>query len=219
MISSGEGIRVIQGTLNDKEVCIKYYKSEKRDIGYEISIYEYLDTLGVNLPWYSTEFYVLDHKVLVIEKLEKLSSHDDEYQMAHDIVSQLRKVKCRGVHSDIKPSNIMKKEGQYTLIDFGGFTREKLEHGYRRWVWTEQWTSQRMHEKKQITTPKHDLVELCFSIKHIQNLKSGKKSDDKNTKSGFSGRLLKFHERVMKINPKHVKDEDYLDLLDILNIA
>lgn len=221
IIKTGKHAVVIEGVMGKKPVIVKHYQSAKRDIKYEIKIYQKLKDMECKIPWFSTCYYIWNTPILVLEKLMLLTASDNEYKVGIAIIKQLWYVHQIGVHSDIKPQNIMKRkldngEYEYLLIDYGGVTLEKLGHGYRRWVWSPKWTSQTAHEPKQITTAKNDFIELGYTMKAIQNWKKTEKSDDGQFKKDFTGVLKDYMDRVERIDIHDIKKKDYVDLLRIL---
>lgn len=216
-ITHGRYVYVIQGKLDGEiPVVVKWYQSNRRDTLYEISIYKRLRKMGCDTPWFSSSYRFWEAPVLVMEKLHPLSKDDNEFVVASEIMQQLTYLHQFGVHNDIKPNNIMKRisrgKAKYFLIDHGGVATVRLSYGYKRWIWSPKWTSQKMHAPNQVTTAKNDFLELAYTMKTIQNWRTG---DDK-IRSGFSGRLAKFVERVEKINPRDITEKDYTDLMKIL---
>ena len=65
------------------------------------------------LPWISSSFKLLDKPVLVMEKLLSLGEDDDEFQMAIDVIDQLRYLHQFAVHNDIKPGKYHEKVCQW----------------------------------------------------------------------------------------------------------
>jgi hypothetical protein len=195
------------------ELVIKWYQSEKRDVTFESSIYKNLSESGCPLPYFSTSFMYWNQPVLVIEKLEEIGFEDDERLIGVHVIFQLFYVHKLGVHCDIKPQNIMKKNTkgkvQYYLIDFGGLATERYQGGYRRWLWSPKWTSQKPHKKNQIVYPKHDFIELAFTLNYIKT----RGSDD--FKSKFKGRMLRFVKYLKTMN-NIPEPEDYSNLIEIL---
>lgn len=221
VIKSGRHVNIIEGSLKNLQVIIKWYESSKRNTQYEIDIYERLKELGCNLPWFSGKFKYWGHTVLVLEKLIPLTQYDDECKIGAHVIDQLRYLHTFGIHCDMKPGNIMKRtrtgKPEYLLIDYGGVALDRLSYGYRRWIWTPRWTSQKQHESNQITTAKHDFIELGYTMKTIQNWRERKDHSDGEFKKGFTGRLDKYMKRVFEINPRHITSKDYDDLIKILS--
>lgn len=210
LLKEGKHARVIEGRdSKGKVVIVKWYSSEKRDTCFESGIYEKLREDQCTLPWFSTDYYFWNTKVLVLEKLKKLDATDDEFELALQLLPQLKKLHVFGVHCDIKPLNIMKKKknGQtiYLLIDFGGIAYERFEHGFRRWLWSPSWTSQESHTKNQATTMKADFVELGYTMKYLQNLRKKRKKDE--VRSGFRGKLKRYMDYVIDINEKNIPED------------
>jgi hypothetical protein len=195
------------------ELVIKWYQSEKRDVTFESGIYKKLSEMGCPLPYFSTNFMYWNQPVLVIEKLEEIGFDDDEKLVGVHVIFQLFYIHKLGVHCDIKPQNIMKKrtkkETHYYLIDFGGLATEKFHDGYRRWLWSPKWSSQKPHKKNQIVYPKHDLIELAFTLNYIKT----KGSDD--FRNNFKGKLLRFVKYLRNMN-NTPESKDYRNLIEIL---
>ena len=146
-----------------------------------------------------------------MEKLQKLNSSDDPYMVGAHVIRQLQFLHTFGVHCDIKPGNIMKKGSLYYLIDYGGVAKEKMGGGYRRWIWTPKWTSQRSHQKQQVCTAYNDFVELGFTMRHIQIWKKEEETCDVNKReirTAFGGRLADYMRQVEKYG-RHPPKECY----------
>jgi serine/threonine protein kinase len=224
ILKSGDHVRVIEGDLEGYPVIVKWYQSRKRDITYESSIYQRLrDMRCPLLPWFSTSYRFFEDPVLVIEKLKPLDHTDDEYQLGIQVLEQLRYIHQFGVHCDIKPHNIMKRivgdKVLYFLIDHGGVSTDKLGYGYRRWLWSPAWTSQRSHVDNQITTYKNDLIELGYTMKGIQNLRLyHKRFGQYRRVDRYTGKLREYINCVMELDPKsQPSDNIYNRLIHILN--
>jgi serine/threonine protein kinase len=195
------------------EVVVKWYKSERHSIDFESSIYRRLSQLYCPLPFFSTKFKFWNEDVLVIEKLTPIDMNDNPYDIGIHIIYQLFFLHKFGVHCDIKPQNIMKKykngNPQYFLIDFGGVAIESLNDGFRRWLWSPKWTSQKPHQKNQVVYPIHDLIELGFTMNYI------KTKGSENFKKNFKGVLLKYMKYIRNIN-SYPETQDYINMIDIL---
>lgn len=219
-------------------VILKWYKSSKRDTEYEVQVYAKLRDLKCKIPWMSTSYMLWKTPVLIMEPLEPISGHDDVWEMGAQCIQQLRIVHKIGVHNDLKPGNIMKRrfteksergvdrgDWEFLVIDYGGLTSEKAKDGvgYIRHVWTPKFTSQKRHEKNQVTYERHDLIELGFTIKGLLNEriegKDTKKNKRKNplpVRDGFIGRLFDYMHRVAEIDERNIKSKDYEDLILVL---
>jgi hypothetical protein len=216
-IAQGRHVYVIAGKLdNEIPVVVKWYQSNRRDTLYEISIYKRLRKMGCETPWFSSSYRFWDFPVLVMEKLFSVTKDDDEFELSIQIIRQLTYLHQFGVHCDIKPQNIMirRVEGKpkYLLIDHGGVATQKLQYGFRRFIWSPRYSLQRLHEANQVTTAKNDFLELGVCMKAIQNMRTG----DKKVKSGFTGKLKKYMDRCELINDRDIKPQDYEDLIKIL---
>lgn len=228
-LKNGKRVRVIEGRLcfpgNNKRcnmpVVVKWYQSDKRDITHEMGMYTRLKELGCDIPWFSQRFCFWQEPVLVIEKLEALSLDDDENELGVDVIRQLKFIHRFGVHCDLKPGNIMKKtqagRKKFYVIDYGGVATTPLRDGYARWLWTPRWTSQKKHEKNQVTYPKNDLIELGYTMRDMQiDHDHGRAVKDKDPRSGFHGRLKKFMKKL-ESTPNYPTEKDYDSLISILS--
>jgi len=224
-VKDSDSVRVVEGILEGKPVVVKSILSKKHAIQDEMANYSRLKKAGCPVPWFSTKFYFWGQPVLVLEKLEPLGPYDNEYSLGIQILRQLRYVHRFGCHSDIKPQNIMKRvhdrrsnrNTEYFLIDYGGVADEPLKKGYRRWIWTRKWTCQEPHASGQVITSMHDFIELGYVMKAIQNWreqppKKGNKRIDGNFRTGYTGRLRKYMNRVVD---DHITD--HRALMDILS--
>ena len=217
-LTIGSHVFVLMGKLNDTlPVVIKWYQSHRRDTSYEVGIYTKLRHAKLNMPWFSSTYRFWNSPVLVMERLHPLGPEDDEFKVGIEVLKQLVTVHTIGIHNDIKPGNVMKrvKNGQpiYFIIDYGGIATEKYKHGYRRWIWSPKWACQRPHAKNQVTTPKHDFIELGYTMKTMQNWRT----KDTRIRGGFTGKLARYMDRVALIDEMNIQSTDYDDLIKILS--
>lgn len=230
-------------------VIIKYYRHGSEDITRELKIYRELRNRKVPTPWFSTGFFLWNSRVLILEPMLEVKKEHNEFELGLDVLQQMEAFhKCGIVHNDIKPLNIMVKDPsikvsgdsitaagdsggfKFRVIDHGGDATDRLKHGYRRRIWTPKWCCQKKGQKHQVTTPKHDLIELGFTMKTMQCWRKGlKQIRDKKTKkyvydpyrNYFYGSLKKYMDRVDKIDEtkRHLPSKDYEDLAEILTEA
>lgn len=219
-ISIGKHVFVIAGLLdNDQNIpmVLKWYKSGSRDTSFEVEQYAKLRGLNCPLPWFSSTYEFWGSPVLVIEKLESLGPEDDEFKVGIEVIKQLLYVHQIGIHNDIKPGNVMKRmengKAKYFIIDYGGVATKRLGHGYQRWIWSPKWTCQDPHEERQITTPKHDFIELGYTMKTLQNWTT----KDTAIRENFSGKLLKYMNCVNVMDERNITKQDYKNLITILD--
>lgn len=233
--NSENKLRLYSGRdMNGKEVIIKAYQTYKRDTSYECSIYK---KLGMPCPILSVDYKMWGLPVLVMERLYQLSETDDPYNVGIGVLRQLKNVFKYGVHSDIKPANIMKKmvDGrmEYHLIDYGGMTMERMDTGYRRFTHTKYFVSQSKRGQKMkkakgpnVVHPWNDLKELGYTMKglqldikkisYVEKDSKGNKID--NVRNDFKGRLGKYMKYIDRMDEvKEVSDEEIDILISILS--
>jgi serine/threonine protein kinase len=173
-LSLNETRNVYLGKDKQNYFVIKWLSHEKKSIKYEMSVLELLKKNNVKLCAFNTEYMFWDEPILCMEKLTKLDGSEDEIVIGRQILKILKKIHNFGVHSDIKPDNVMKKNNDFFLIDFGGFSMTKLKHGYHRKCWSNNWASQK-RQHGQVTTYKNDLIELTYTLNAIYLSKTKKK--------------------------------------------
>lgn len=190
-------------------LVVKWFRNQDMDVTFEMGLYTRLKLLGCPLPYFSCSYRFWKDKVLLMEELQSLDEEDNPYQIGICVLEQLSYLHTFAVHSDIKPNNIMRKSKKYYLIDFGGVALERLEYGYKRWNWSEKWTSQKMYVKNQVTTYKNDLIELGYTLNHLE----GKE----DARTGFTEKLAEYMNEVRKLDPEtQPGDELYAYLKSIL---
>lgn len=249
IIAKGERVRLIKGVLHgpngdDYPVVVKWYKSPSKDTSFEINMYRELRKRKCPIAWISSGFFLHTSRVLVMEPLLPVTAEDNEFEMMIEVIGQLRYLHQFGVHSDLKPGNIMKRnpdsklpgdeltmcpagrKSKYLVIDYGGVSWKRLGWGYKRFCHTPRACMQPMHERNQITSGKYDLLELGVTAKWIQTWRTGEKQVGRvgdteryrvdPYRSGFKGKLARYMDRAKKIDEKAVKEQDYEDLLTIL---
>lgn len=214
VIASGRNVILFEGKRKrvGDDLVIKWYQSEKKDTNYEVSIYEKLQSMNAKLPFFISGYYFWETPVLVLEKLDPVDTKADEIEMGIQILDQLKTVHKLCIHNDIKPGNIMRKGNIYYLIDYGGVTTERLGWGFRRRVWSPKWTCQKIHEPNQVTGPKHDFIELGYTMQYLSDSRAGIKFK----RGRYSGKIRNYMEEVKKITSNNVKKEDYDRLISIL---
>jgi hypothetical protein len=116
------------------------------------------------------------------------------------------------------------KEGKYVMIDFGGIAYSRLSYGWKRSIWSPFWCSQPIRGKNQVTTAKNDFLELGYTMKTLENNRNGvykrvrygeRKLDPIRT--GFSGKLKRYMDRVELIDERNIREQDYKDIQEILH--
>lgn len=158
------------------------------------------------------------YRCLVMDPLEKISYDDRKtyIKVGVDMLDILSVFHNFGCHSDIKPDNIMKKNNHYYLIDMGGITTNRLEYGFRRKIWSPNYTCQ---ERKSgvITTAKHDLIELAYTLNIIyrrcHNITCKKKDYRKMVEKT---KVSLFYRYITKIDKENISPQIYEDLKRIL---
>lgn len=212
--------------INEQQpVIVKYYRKGEKDVKEESSYYAKMREAGAELPWCSTTFTLFGQPILVLEKLEPLCKEDNEFQMGTDILTQLQILHKRvgTCHSDLKLGNVMKISGvnRYSVIDFGGCPRERSGKGWLRRCHTPLVTSQKRGLHGQIMTEWHDLMELCYTMKMIQNLRDKRtacQKDDKTdyVRTGFEGLLKTCVDFVKSLDKYSIQDTHYDHFRSIL---
>ena len=218
LIKMEDNVAVLKGITNGgMSVIVKWFGSPKRTTEYELNVYKKLQKMKCPLPEFCLTCYFWNTRVLVMEVLEPLEDYDDEFRMGREVLDQLRYLHKFAVHNGLKPDNVMKKKidgiYQYFLIDYGGVAQEKFRYGYKRWLWSPHWTCQPKRTPNQVTTPKHDFIELGYTMKAIQNLRTGK--DD--VRSHYKGKLKDYMYAVESMDARRIKDSDYDSLISILS--
>lgn len=192
-------VRLVVGTLHnpvdddkksEQKVILKWHQSSRRDTRAEVWAYKKLRNLKCRVPWFSSSYMLWKTPVLIIEPLEKISGEDNLFEMMAQITQQLKIVHKIGVHSDIKPGNIMKgRFGQtysevergvdqgdwaFFLIDYGGLATEKTNPKDKPWLywrhtWTKHYAAMNRRQEDQRFHWVYDLLELVFTVKGLQN--------------------------------------------------
>jgi hypothetical protein len=209
---------VLEGIYEGNPIIVKHYEPDDIDITYEIDIYNKLRNIGCKIPIFNDQFMVLDKRVLALEKLEKLDKNDNIYKIGMHVVSQLSYLHTFAIHNDIKPDNIMKKiideKPYYYLIDYGGVATSKLCCGYKRRIWSPKWTCQERGMHNQVTHPKHDFIELGYTLNFIH--KGFDNNSFKNICKTHLGKYDEFVKSLGKHNDKHYnKAIDYKMVINI----
>jgi len=197
-----KNIFILNGTLfksgNKKFDIIVKMNKNKGYVEREIEIYNFLRSNNVPLLWFSTSFKLIKENILVMEKLYSVvESGAEPKDIAIDIIDQLSHIHKFGIHSDIKPDNIMGRKHEnkvfvkssgndynYLLIDFGGMSMTKHEDGYLRICHTGKFTSQKPINNI-LSYPKNDLIELGYTLSYLYWKKSGVNEKFMNFKTNF----------------------------------
>jgi hypothetical protein len=223
LITNSDNVCLVKGLMlpGNSPVVVKMYQGSKKDTSYEVSIYKKIrKTLNIPRVWFSSSFYFWGVNVLVMERLYPINGEDDEYEITRQIIPQMKELHKLGCHNDIKIQNIMKRgiinndntiSIEYLIIDFGGFTTEKLKDGFKRLVWTPRTAAQKK-ESNQVTYPYYDLIEFCHAMRQVQLSRIGKKD---NVKEGFLGKLKDIYD-ICKSAEHYPSNEDYNKILKVV---
>lgn len=200
-LSINDSRHVYAGEDEKNKFVIKWISHEKKSVKYEMKVLELLKQHHVKLYAFDCGYTFWDEPVLCMEKLTKLDGSENENNVGRQILRILKKIHEFGVHCDIKPDNIMKKNNEYYLIDFGGFSIKKLKHGYHRKCWSTNWTSQD-RLPNQVTTYKNDLIELTYTLNAIRLSKQKVKYSHEDTKriSPENKKIYNYYKIVLSIN-------------------
>jgi serine/threonine protein kinase len=198
------------------KVVAKWFRFEERTVEEEYLNYEKLKSLNCPLPFFSVKYRLWNEPLLLLEYLEPLGEDEDYLALGRDVLEQLEYLHKFGVHNDIKVNNIMKRKEpkRYFLIDLGGVAKTKFKHGYLRWTWSENWTCQKIHQRDQVTTPKHDFIELGYCMNALYNLAVNKRHGD--IRKNFTGKLKEYITYVRSIREDSISKKDYIQLKRIL---
>lgn len=216
ILSQGKRVRIFlcREELQGKRVVAKWFRCQERTVEEESSNYERLKSLGCPLPFFSTRYRLWNEPLLLLEKLEPLGEKEDYLRLGREILQQLEHLHTFGVHNDIKVNNIMKRGENYLLIDYGGVATKPFLYGYLRWTWSEKWTCQKFHGKKQVTTAKHDFIELGYTMNALENLSL--EGSLGNVREGFRGKIREYMNYVRGLREESVTKQDYQQLKQIL---
>ena len=216
-------------------VIVKLYQSRRGeyDTSFEIGIYR---RLGDPSPSLGIECQLWNIPTLVMMTLNEIGAEDDAYEIGVQILPQLARLHEFTLHSDLKPCNIMKaprkqqhpagdagveKPGclpqvkwDYRLIDFGGCARDHLDYGFRRRTWSKKWTCQPCNERQTrsdiLSTPKHDLIELGFTLQALrdQSKRHAERQERRNQeKHGAAAGAGAGEKHSVFRNPPHRREE------------
>lgn len=232
-ITSDDHVCLISGFITFKDVKVpmvmKYYRSPKRTIDYEIGCYKMIAEAGCEIPWMSGSYQLLGERVMIMERLYSIDESDKPEAIGIDVLKQLKLAHKLGVHNDLKPPNIMvrrrdhevyvgerKDAFKYLIIDWGGMAREKLGAGYRRFIWNPKFTSQTKGEKNQVTGPFYDFLELGYTMGYLDGTRRGKKRFDHRKE--FTGKFKRYMDEVRKYesDPFNFPEDLYERLVSIL---
>jgi hypothetical protein len=229
-ITSGDHVCLLSGWISFADakvpaVC-KYYKSVKRTINYEMNCYKKLRDTGADVPWMTSSYMLLGEPVLIVERLNILDETDKPEQVGIDVLKQLRYLHTFGVHSDLKPGNIMCRRRdyecyvdnpetclKYLIIDHGGTAIDKLEHGYRRFTWNPKFTSQEKGARNQVTTPVNDFLELGYTMNFLSQINKMRKFDHRKD---FHGKIKNYMNIVLHLDSKNISNDIYDKLIEVL---
>ena len=210
----------------ERTVIVKLFESRdgKNNTAYEIDNYRYCGdpspTLGVNC-------YLWNVPVLVMKRMEKLTTNDDEIEVGIQILQQLAPLHRFTLHSDLKRSNIFRDPDEkingkpaYRFIDLGGCPRERKGIGYYRRTWTTGWAIPA--KKGALITPKTDLLELGHVLTVLKYCRThDSKKYPKQSKRTFSGKLKRYMQYVERIDetktPHNPYEPHYKALIQILS--
>lgn len=199
---------------NGMEVVIKW-TSDEADLDEEIQNMRLAQELGVPMFWFDYNFYFWNRRVLVMEKLEPLTTNDDPRAIARDIIPALQKLHRFAVHNDIKPENIMKKHQTYYLIDYGGIATKPKHYGWERQIWSPLWSSQ-VKEYGQVTTPKYDLIELMYTLQYLDRWTETTLPDEHSIRDVVMEPWRTGLELIRTYPEAPLTEEDYTRLLVLL---
>lgn len=208
ILSIGKNV-ILRYTINER-LIIKWFRKNSLTTSYEIDIYNKLKSLGCSLPYFSSKYRFWNDPVLILERMEELTEKDDYVKLGVHVLEQLEYLHTFGVHNDIKPNNILRLNNRYYLIDYGGVACRPFKNGYLRWNWSSRWTSQKIHGRKQVTTPRNDFFELGYTMNALEH----SLRRDFEVRNDFSPKLQKYMDYVRSL--RVITRKTYRDLKTIL---
>jgi len=200
---------------NGMDVMVKWTKNPQ-ELEDEIENMFRAETIGVSLPYFDDSFFFWDVHVLVEEILEPININDNPIEIGRQLLPNIQKLHFFAVHNDIKPSNIMKRDNQYFLIDYGGLAFIPKLYGFWREIWTPLWASQ-VKEQGQITTAKNDLLELIYVLHYQDALIQGIYIEEDNYKNIFIEPWNSLIDKIRNIDERNIKNSDYESFYKVLN--
>lgn len=178
--SKQTGTVLLTGVYDKKESVVVKYTHHSILLMAEIGAYALIvkNKDSLIIPDVKHNMFVWGDPVLVMEHLSPISSSTDSFiDIGVQILNILSKLHKYMVHSDIKPSNIMKrlsknKSTQYFLIDFGGSLHESQRKNkyYIRHSYTASYYNALYIPNTTIltTNPKNELIELGHTLRRLQ---------------------------------------------------
>jgi hypothetical protein len=202
---------ILRGNMMGNNVIVKFYYRTYTNHGVtrlsrttenENNIYE---RLGKPKPCISTSYRLLGVPVLVMEEMDDVDGSCNEYEMAEQVVRQLKPLHNFGVHCDIKPGNVMrckKDPTKFYVIDYGGVaTTRSSRGGFERHTCSPLWTSQKRRTpggERTVCSAKHDMMELAYTMNTVRLMRKGipYKVKDKSDpiRNTLRGRIKRFYE-------------------------
>jgi serine/threonine protein kinase len=191
-LASDENTIVLSGVLKstdgsssssgDIEVIIKHCSDHRCSSDLEASYYHFLYPQIPGLPGHFSGFQLSDvsrkhsRPVLVLQKLQPLTSEDNSFIVGSHIVRQLQKMHgMRILWGSTKPDNVMKNGSMYTMIDFGSIVR--VSDGNCRKSFSHRWSSQKDKGEESCVAifAWNDLYELGRTVVGLELERRGKK--------------------------------------------
>jgi hypothetical protein len=175
---------------------------------------------GIPCPGIDVSYTVMGFPAIAMSLLQDIEyDNEDSYiEMGCQILDILKKFHKFGCHSDIKPDNIMcYRDGDkitYYLIDMAGITMKQMGKGFRRRVWTPNYTSQ-AKKSDTITTPWHDLIELGFTLNVVYSKCHGMKIRRRDYRRVIDGSVIDRYMELLRsyAGKKTSIDDDVYDEL------
>lgn len=162
---------------NNNPVAIKFLYDEEIDVPL-IDAYKNMNKLkqmkiplySFYLDYYNNDKYKNDDtNIFLVTDLLYKPNKNDCFNILKQLIPSIWKYRNYMTHCDIKPDNIMctKDHKNFYFIDYDNSCTDKLLYGYKRTIFTPNFTSQSHVIDPTLITIKQDIIELIVSVHSI----------------------------------------------------